>query len=133
LKQLLEFLAPLYPQDKPRHLLGIGDIPNIHQGILNGLDTFDSAYPTQIARRGAALQGADKKYINLVNARFKTSDAPLSPDCECSTCKNYTCSYIHHLFKASEPMAAVLVTHHNIYQMQQVMKVFRQRILDDQI
>jgi len=127
---LLDFVLPLLPQEKPNHILGIGDMRNIMDAVPLGADTFDSSYPTRLARHGGALQGIDEKVVRVTKGMYKEDSRPLMPGCECYTCKNYSRAYINHLFRANEPTAFTLMTTHNIYRMTDNMKVVRQRILD---
>lgn len=99
------------PAEKPKHLLGISEPDDIFAGIASGADTFDCVSPTRVARNGAAYT-LDGRY-NIKSARYKEDFSPLDPDCTCSTCLNYTKAYIHHLFKAKEILASILVSHHN--------------------
>lgn len=131
---ILELLAntvPHLPDPYPRHLLGIGDLPSLEGSIPFGIDTFDSSYPTKLARHGVALSHTGQ--VNLTKGENKTSSLPISPDCQCYCCKNYSRAYLHHLFKAKEIVAMQLATIHNVYYMVQKMQTIRQDILDGKI
>lgn len=125
------------PENKPRHLLGIGDPADLVLGIENGIDTFDCVAPTRIARNGTAYchkinAGENGKYtINLLNAKFINDADPVDKSCNCYTCKNYSRSYIAHLFRAKEMLAATLLSIHNLYFVIDLVKRARQAILDD--
>jgi len=101
------------PENKPRHLLGIGEPLDLLLGIENGADTFDCVAPTRIARNGSAY--IRKGRINLLNTEYSTDFLPLDPECDCSTCKKYTRAYLSHLFRAKEMLAATLTSIHNLY------------------
>ena len=148
------WVADELPEDKPRHLLGIGDPADIILGIQNGMDTFDCVAPTRMARNGTVYSGfdslahsgmfhipvpgcgtsrsVDKKTINLLNARFIDDLSPIDPDCNCYTCKNYTRSYLAHLFRAKEMLAGTLASIHNLYFVVNLTKKIRQAILCSQ-
>ena len=131
---ILELLAntvPHLPDPYPRHLLGIGDLPSLEGSIPFGIDTFDSSYPTKLARHGVALSHTGQ--VNLTKGENKTSSLPISPECQCYCCKNYSRAYLHHLFKAKEIVAMQLATIHNVYYMVQKMQTIRQDILDGKI
>lgn len=99
------------PVDKPKHLLGISEPDDIFAAIENGVDTFDCVSPTRVARNGSAYS-LDGRF-NIKAARYFDDFGPLDPDCDCYTCRNYTCAYINHLYKAKEILAAILVSNHN--------------------
>ena len=116
------------PENKPRHLLGIGDPIDLILGIENGIDTFDCVAPTRIARNGGAYIRTGR--INLLNAQFIQDFTPLDPECSCYTCKNYTRAYVAHLFRAKEMLAATLTSIHNLYFVVNLVKKARQAIID---
>lgn len=128
---MLTDLLPVMRDDAPNHLLGIGDLPSIQASIPLGVDTFDSSHPTRCARHGLVF--THKGPVKLMQAEHKTSFIPLEEDCACYVCQHYTRAYIYHLFKAHEMSGYTLATIHNIYFMMQLMKMYRQRILDDMI
>jgi queuine tRNA-ribosyltransferase len=115
------------PEDKPRHLLGIGEPVDLILGIENGADTFDCVAPTRIARNGAAYTAQGR--INLLNERFSQDFTPLDPECSCYTCAQYTRAYISHLFRAKEMLAATLTSIHNLYFLVQLAKDARAAII----
>ncbi len=127
------WVADELPENKPRHLLGIGDPADLILGIENGMDTFDCVAPTRIARNGGAYcsyRGDTSGKINLFNARFVTDFEPIDPSCACYTCKNYSRSYLAHLFRAKEMLAATLVSIHNLYFLVNLVKQARKAIVD---
>ncbi len=127
------WVADELPENKPRHLLGIGDPADLILGIENGMDTFDCVAPTRIARNGSAYcsyRGDTSGKINLLNARFVTDFEPLDSSCACYTCKNYSRSYLAHLFRAKEMLAATLVSIHNLYFLVNLVKEARKAIID---
>jgi len=117
------------PENKPRHLLGIGSEPiDLILGIENGIDTFDCVAPTRIARNGSAY--SSKGRINLMNARFMNDFDPLDRECECYVCKNYSRAYIAHLFRSKEILAATLTSIHNLHLVVQLVRRAREAILE---
>jgi queuine tRNA-ribosyltransferase len=133
------WVADELPENKPRHLLGIGAPEDLILGIENGVDTFDCVAPTRIARNGGAYCSRNGDLansanfsgkINLLNARFIDDFFPIDPNCGCYTCKNYTRSYIAHLFRAKEMLASTLTSIHNLYYLVNLVKRARQAILD---
>jgi queuine tRNA-ribosyltransferase len=126
-------------RNRPTHLLGIGGVADIFNGVREGVDTFDCVHPTRLARHGGALvkkiHANDPEYINLKKMIYKNSTSPISPTCGCSTCLNYSTGYINHLIKAGEMLAHTLISIHNIYFMNQLLTDIRTAIkldtLDD--
>jgi len=129
--QMLKKTVPNLPQDKPNHLLGIADLPSLESCIPLGLDTFDSSYPTKSARHGSLL--TKKGPLKVTKGSLASVHEPVEHDCACSTCQNYTISYLNHLFKAHEPTALILASIHNLHFMVNYMKNVRNLILQDQI
>ncbi len=103
----------ILPRGKPRHLLGIGEPVDLFGGIENGIDTFDCVTPTRIARNGS-LYTRDGR-INMLNSKYVSDFGKIDSECGCYTCKNYTCAYLSHLFRAKEMLAATLASIHNLY------------------
>ncbi|MBU4269636.1 tRNA-guanosine(34) transglycosylase [Candidatus Dependentiae bacterium] len=128
---MLKSLMPNLPQDKPNHLLGIGDLESIAGIVPLGIDTFDSSHPTRAARHGLLFTK------NGLMRVFKSGNAnihsPIENGCNCLTCQNYSLSYVYHLFKSHEIVGLTLATIHNIYFMINLMKDYRHRILNDEI
>jgi queuine tRNA-ribosyltransferase len=128
---LLSFTLPLLPEEKPNHLLGIGDLASIERNLPLGIDTFDSSYPTRAARHGLLFTAQGP--LNITKTEHALNFAPLEKDCLCPTCRQFTCAYLHHLFKAHELTAMSLATVHNIYFMIQLMQRYRENILEDRV
>ncbi len=101
------------PEDKPRHLLGIGEPIDLFLGCENGVDTFDCVAPTRLGRNGGAYTREGR--INLRNAQYVKDLAPIDEKCPCYTCTHYTKAYVAHLFRAEEMLAATLLSIHNLY------------------
>lgn len=121
------------PEDKPKHLLGIGEPGDILKGVKEGCDTFDCVMPTRNARTGTVFVRDDAREdgylnVNIKNAVYAEDMGPLDPQCSCYTCTHYTRSYICHLFKAQEMLAGTLATVHNLQFMVDFMKRVRGKI-----
>jgi queuine tRNA-ribosyltransferase len=116
------------PENKPRHLLGIGEPIDLILGMENGADTFDCVAPTRIARNGAAYTSEGR--INLFNERFGTDFSPIDPVCSCYSCANYTRAYVSHLFRAKEMLAATLLSIHNLHFLVSLAKEGRKMIIE---
>jgi queuine tRNA-ribosyltransferase len=119
----------ILPEEKPRHLLGIGEPEDLFMGVENGVDLFDCVAPTRIARNGTLYTKKGK--INIMNAKYREDFSKIEEDCECYACSNYSKAYIAHLFHGKEMLAATLATTHNLYFIINLVKKIRQSILDD--
>jgi queuine tRNA-ribosyltransferase len=126
---MLQHVTMRLPDDKPRHLLGIGDLESIDRCIPLGIDTFDSSYPTKAARHGLLLthQGA----IKVETKEWAHHFGPIESGCSCYTCTHFTMSYLHHLFKAHELTAYTLATIHNLHWLVERMRRYREEIAAD--
>ena len=127
--EILEFLKDKMPEDKPRYLMGVGSPDDIVMGVLNGIDMFDCVLPTRIARHGSAMTTMGKVVIK--NKTYEFDLGPLDPNCDCKVCKNYSRSYIRHLFKAKEMLGQRLVSYHNLYYLKGLMQEIREAIKQD--
>jgi queuine tRNA-ribosyltransferase len=129
--EMLKTMMPHLPQEKPNHLLGIGDLTSIEPVVQMGVDTMDSSYPTKCARHGMLFtkQGAFK----ILNAKYRNLFEPVDKNCTCYTCKHYTAAYLRHLFKAHELTAYHLASIHNIHFMMNYMTDLRSKIMNDAI
>ncbi|MBR3230560.1 tRNA guanosine(34) transglycosylase Tgt [Candidatus Saccharibacteria bacterium] len=109
---MLKTVNQILPENKPRHLLGMGQEPlDLFVGAEHGCDTFDCVGPTRMARNGS-LYTLDGR-INIKNARYTHDFTPLMAECDCECCKNYTKAYLHHLFRVDEITAKTLASIHN--------------------
>lgn len=140
---ILEWTIPLLPDTKPRHLLGIGEIEDIVNGVERGIDLFDCAAPTRWARNGSLMvaheiakrEGLKNDRLTISNARFALDPAPIDETCACLTCQNYSRAYLHHLHRAKELSYYRLATIHNLNFilrfMEQVRAAIRQNRWDE--
>ena len=127
--EMLKTVNTILPDNKPRHLLGMGQEPiDLFIGSEFGCDTFDCVGPTRMARNGS-LYTKDGR-INIKNAKYTHDFTPLEPDCECECCKNYSKAYLHHLFKTDEITAKVLASIHNEYFIVHTVDLIRESLLD---
>ncbi len=118
------------PTDKPRYLMGVGRADNLLEAIGLGVDMFDCALPTRVARNGLAFTWAGK--VNIRNNRYRNEFVPLDPDCQCYTCLNYSRAYIRHLLSANEILALRLLTWHNLFFTINIVKKARASILNNE-
>ncbi len=129
--EMLSWTIPILDEKKPRHLLGIGHPDDILPIIQEGVDTFDCIVPTHYARHGVAFTSEGK--LNLKKAEFIKDTTPLDKTCTCSTCENYSRSYISHLLKAQEITGLRLITFHNLYWFHTYIESLREKIMNDEI
>lgn len=118
----------LLPEDKPRYLMGVGSPEDLVTGVSMGIDIFDSALPTRIARNGGFFTRYGRKIIR--NAYFRDRDTPLDKGCDCYTCQNFSTAYLHHLFRCKELLAYRLATIHNLRFIMRLMEEIRKSIAD---
>jgi queuine tRNA-ribosyltransferase len=124
--RVLEWTTPLLPDEKPRHLLGIGEVEDIFEVVRRGIDLFDCVFPTRAANTGTLLvREAERFRIHIQNARFKKDPQPIENGCQCYTCRNYSRAYLRHLFMAGEPLAIRLAAIHNLYFVESLMREIR--------
>jgi queuine tRNA-ribosyltransferase/7-cyano-7-deazaguanine tRNA-ribosyltransferase len=123
---MLNWVVKELPEEKPRHLLGIGYLQDIPRIIERGVDLFDCNVPTHYARRGIAFVSSGK--LDLAKTRFLKDKAPLDGKCSCFVCRNYKRNYISHLIRAREITALKLLTFHNLYFFNSFVEKIRERI-----
>ncbi len=115
------------PEDKPRHLLGIGEPEDLFEGVENGVDLFDCVAPTRNARTGSLYTKSGK--INILNTQYQNDLTPIEEGCACYTCTNYTRAYVAHLFRAKEMLAGTLASIHNLYFITHLVAQMREHIV----
>jgi len=122
----LDAAVPHMPAERPRYLMGVGKPSDIVGAVLRGVDMFDCVLPTRSGRNGQAFtpEGA----LNLRNARFAEDQSPLDPACPCPACRRFSRAYLHHVVKAGEIIAAMLLTWHNLTFYQRIMAGLRRAI-----
>jgi len=109
---LLRFVTPELPVGKPRHLLGVGSPEDLVMGVNLGMDMFDCALPTRVARHGGLFTHYGR--VNIKASRFSAQHGPVEEGCDCYTCRNYSAAYVHHLARAEEQLYYRLGSIHNI-------------------
>jgi queuine tRNA-ribosyltransferase len=124
---MIEACCPELPPERPRYLMGVGTPRDLREAVARGVDMFDCVLPTRLARHYSAYSSEGN--LNLMNARFKSDFTPLDPACPCRTCTQNTRAYIHHLCKCGEILAARLLTYHNLYFYQALMRELRADII----
>ncbi|MFL6619067.1 MAG: tRNA guanosine(34) transglycosylase Tgt [Povalibacter sp.] len=125
-EHVLEALEPHLPRDRPRYLMGVGTPQDLVEGVRRGVDMFDCVMPTRHARNGHLFTSTG--VVKIRNARYESDTAPLDEHCGCYTCSNYTRSYLRHLDRCGEILAARLGTIHNLFHYLQLMKSMREAI-----
>ena len=125
---MVEEAVAFLPGDKTRYLMGVGSPEDIVEGVARGIDIFDSALPTRVARNGALFTWHGRH--NVRNAAFTQMDRPVDPDCNCYTCRTFSVAYLHHLFKCEELLAYRLATIHNLSFIHNLMQRIKGAILD---
>lgn len=128
---ILRYTAPLLPEDKPRYLMGVGTPDYLIEASIAGVDMCDCVLPTRIARNGTAMTSHGK--VNMLNACHTHDFTTLDPECDCYTCKNFTRSYIRHLFKAEEILGARLLSIHNLRFLVRLMENVREAIKEERL
>jgi len=134
---VVDWVVPLLPDGKPRHLLGVGEVDDIFEIIERGIDTFDCVIPTRLGRTGFIFVSPpegnirNKFRFDITKVKWKTSKLPLDNNCDCKVCKNYTRGYLNHLFKAKELLAYSLASYHNTYFLINLTKKIREAIMNN--
>jgi queuine tRNA-ribosyltransferase len=126
--EVVEQTVAFLPEAKPRYLMGVGSPEDIVEGVARGIDIFDSALPTRVARNGALYTWEGRR--NIRNAAFRRMERPVVSDCDCYTCRTFPAAYLHHLFKCEELLAYRLATIHNLYFMHKLVERIRGAIVD---
>jgi len=126
MKRVLSYLAPKMPADKPRYLMGVGRPEDIVEAVRRGIDMFDCVMPTRNARNAHLL--SSEGVVRIKNSPHKDDTRPVSENCDCYCCNNYSRSYLHHLFKCNEILGSRLATIHNLHYYQFLMAGLRRAI-----
>lgn len=131
LGQAIRVVNETLPEDKPRHLLGIGEPEDIIEGVALGCDTFDCVAPTRIARTGTIYEmtTAGHRRTNLLNTKYQRDFGKPDESCDCYVCTNYTKAYLAHLFRSGEMLGPHLASLHNLYYIVNFTKRLREKIL----
>ena len=124
--EVLDYCVDFLPQDKPRYLMGVGKPSDIVGAVARGIDMFDCVIPTRSGRTGQAF--VRDGVINIRNSKYRFDEKPLDEKCDCYACKNHSRAYLHHLVKSKEILGAMLLSEHNIFYYQDLMKDIREAI-----
>ncbi len=119
----------LLPEDKPRHLLGIGEPLDLFNAVEAGCDLFDCIAPTRMARHGTLHTSAGR--LNIRNAKFVDQFVPIEEGCTCYTCTHHTRAYLAHLFRGDEMTGATLASIHNLHFILRLVENIRESLFDD--
>jgi queuine tRNA-ribosyltransferase len=139
--EVVDMTMQILDPKRPVHLLGIGGISDIFQGVEYGIDTFDCVHPTRLARHGGALlrpvlqpePRVGREHINLKNSRYQEDWNPIDPECACHTCQTYTRAYLHYLLKAHEMLALSAISLHNVTAMNRILADIRKGIENNKL
>lgn len=112
---MITWVAATLPEEKPRHLLGIGHPEDLRAIVRAGVDTFDCIAPTHYARHGTAFVPSGR--LDLMKSSLLRDRKPIDPRCGCPVCSTYSRGYLAHLFRAKELSAMRLVSIHNLFYM----------------
>jgi queuine tRNA-ribosyltransferase len=129
--RILDFLSDKLPEDKPHYLMGVGTPEDIVEAVQRGIDMFDCVMPTRNARNGHLF--THEGIVRIKNAVHADDTRPLDPHCDCYTCQNYSRSYLRHLHRCNEILGARLMTIHNLYYYQTLMRGLRESIENGQL
>ncbi|GCE48429.1 queuine tRNA-ribosyltransferase [Thermosporothrix hazakensis] len=125
--EMLRYVTPELPREKPRHLLGVGSPEDLVMGVGLGMDMFDCVLPTRVARHGGLFTRSGR--ISIKAARYRTATGPIEEGCDCYTCRNYSAAYVHHLLRAEEQLYYRLGTIHNLRFMLRLAAELREAII----
>jgi len=126
--EVVEYTAGFLPRWKPRYLMGIGSPDELVECVSMGVDLFDCALPTRVARHGGLFTSSGR--VNIGSSRFRFESGPVEEGCDCLACVQFSASYIHHLYRSGELLALRLGSIHNLRFVLRLMEELRQSILD---
>lgn len=127
--RVIEETVPYLPEDKPTYLMGVGTPANILEAVDRGVDFFDCVYPSRNGRHGHVYTNHGK--LNLFNAKYELDTKPISEECSCPACRNYSRAYIRHLLKAKEMLGMRLCVLHNLHFYNNMMSEIREAIREE--
>ncbi len=126
--EMIEYVLKEVSEEKPRHLLGIGEVEDLFNGVERGVDLFDCVAPTRRARNGSLYISTYPFTLSIGLSKFKSDKNPIDASCECYTCLNFSKAYLRHLYFAKEILYHNLATIHNIYFIENLMRQIREAI-----
>ncbi len=124
--RVLETAVPQMPEESPRYLMGVGTPEDLLEAIGHGVDMFDCVMPTRNARNGLAFSWNGR--VRILKSDNRTDKRPIDEKCECYTCRNFSLAYLRHLFKVNDFLGKTLVSIHNIFFYQDLMRRIRDSI-----
>ncbi len=130
--QMIDWVLSKVSEEKPRHLLGIGEIEDLFNGVERGVDLFDCVGPTRRARNGSLYISTYPFTLSISLSKYKSDKNPIDKECLCYTCYNFSKAYLRHLYFAKEILFHTLATYHNIYFIENLMKQIREAIKNKQ-
>lgn len=139
MQKALDWIMPYLPEEKPRHLLGVGEVDDIFVICERGIDTFDCVMPTRLGRMGQGLTNVKSQMTNnkfrmdITKARYANDVNPIEKDCGCFTCQNFSRAYLNHLFRVRELLGYRLLTIHNLYFVNHLVEEIRKAIEEDKL
>jgi len=119
------------PENKPRYLMGVGSPEDILEGVSGGIDMFDSALPTRVARNGALFTPEGR--VDIGNAIYREREWPVDTECDCYSCRNFSAAYLNHLFNSRELLFYRLATVHNLTFLSRLMEKIRGAIAEGKL
>jgi queuine tRNA-ribosyltransferase len=126
--RVVDWVVPGLPEDRPRHLLGVGEPDDLVEGALRGIDSFDCAMPTRVARHGQALVARGRRFrLDLASVAAR-GEGPIEDGCDCATCARFSRAYVAHLYRAREPLAIGLLAEHNLRFVTRLLERIREAI-----
>lgn len=129
IEQVIAHTTPLLPNEKPRYLMGVGTPEDLRFAIEQGVDMFDCVAATRLGRHGIAF--SDKGNIKITNSDFRTDFSPLTENCDCYTCKNFSKAYLCHLIREQETLWGSLVGLHNIVYLNRILEDWKKKFLEE--
>ena len=127
IRDVVEYVGPKLPNDKPRYLMWVGTPEDISHAIEHGFDMFDCVLPTRLGRHGEAF--GDKGNIKISQSKYTDDFSPLVKSCTCYTCKNFTKAYLHHLNREKEMLAGILLSLHNIVYLHAMLEKWKTKFM----
>lgn len=129
IQKVVEHTAPLLPNDKPRYLMWVWTPEDIRHAIEHGVDMFDCVLPTRLGRHGSAF--SKDWLVKITNAKYREDFTPLTDDCECYACKNFTKAYLSHLVREGEMLGWILLGLHNILYLHKIVEDWKKDFLEN--
>ena len=129
IEQVIAHTTPLLPNEKPRYLMGVGTPEDLRFAIEQGVDMFDCVAATRLGRHGIAF--SDKGNIKITNSDFRTDFSPLTENCDCYTCRNFSKAYLCHLIREQETLWGSLVGLHNIVYLNRILEDWKKKFLEE--